>query len=99
LAADERGLMNGDGQFGRVPPVLRDAGDDDGDVYVVGVRESTDPQSWSLLLMECYDEDADNEDADELEQDDGMDTYSSWSNPARPPTTAASSNARSRAPN
>jgi hypothetical protein len=63
--------MQGDGQPERVPPVLRDAGEDDGDVYVVGVRESADPQSWSLLLMECDDE----FDADEPERDDGMDTY------------------------
>jgi len=48
--------MRGDGQVGRVPPVLRDAGEDDSEVYVIGVRESTDPQSWSLLLME-FDED------------------------------------------
>jgi hypothetical protein len=68
--------MSGDGQVGRVPPVLRDAGEDDSEAYVIGVRESTDPQSWSLLLMEFDDEDADDEeDADELERDDGMDTY------------------------
>jgi len=48
--------MRGDGQVRRVPPVLRDAGEDDSEVYVIGVRESTDPQSWSLLLME-FDED------------------------------------------
>src|SRR6185436_4563776 len=79
--------MRGDGQVGRVPPVLRDAGEDDSEVYVIGVRESTDPQSWSLLLME-FDEDENNENNededdeddeeevdDELERDDGMDTY------------------------
>jgi hypothetical protein len=39
-----------------VPDVLRDAGEDeDTSVYVVGVRESLDPDSWSLLFMECYD--------------------------------------------
>jgi hypothetical protein len=59
--------MKGDSQVGGVPPVLRDAGEDDGEVYVVGVRESTDPLSWSLLLMECED--------DEDDEDDGMDTY------------------------
>jgi hypothetical protein len=70
--------MTGDGQFGRVPPVLRDAGEDDGEVYVVGVRESTDPESWSLLLMECDDEDYEDDaagDDDEWVRDDGMDTY------------------------
>jgi Immunity protein 10 len=69
--------MSGDGQVGRVPPVLRDVGEDDSEVYVIGVRESTDPQSWSLLLMEFDEEDEGEEgDADEeLERDDGMDTY------------------------
>jgi hypothetical protein len=57
--------------------VLRDAGEDDSEVYVIGVRESTDPQSWSLLFMEFDDVDEDDgEDTDdELERDDGMDTY------------------------
>jgi hypothetical protein len=54
---------------GSLPRVLRDAGEDDGDVYVVGVRETTDPESWSLLFMECYDAD------DEQEVELGMDTY------------------------
>ena len=54
--------------------MLRDAGEDDSEVYVIGVRESTDPQSWSLLLMEFDEEDADDA-GDELERDDGMDTY------------------------
>jgi hypothetical protein len=68
--------MSGDG-YGRVPRVLRDAGEDDGEVYVVGVRESTDPEAWSLLLTEFDDEDDedDDEDDDYLERDDGMDTY------------------------
>jgi hypothetical protein len=57
-----------------MPPVLRDAGEDDSEVYVIGVRESTDPQSWSLLLME-FDEDDEEDADDELERDDGMDTY------------------------
>ncbi|MGH3729436.1 MAG: Imm10 family immunity protein [Micromonosporaceae bacterium] len=52
-----------------VPEVLRDAGDDDSDVYVVGVRESADSESWSLLFMEPYDMD------DEQEVAMGMDTY------------------------
>src|SRR5690348_7608446 len=73
--------MSGEGQVGRVPPVLRDAGEDDSEVYVIGVRESTDSQSWSLLLIEFDDEDegddeGDEEDVDdEREWDDGMDTY------------------------
>jgi hypothetical protein len=70
--------MNGDGQTGSVPPMLRDAGEDDSEGYVVGIRESTDPQSWSLLFMECDDEDEDGgeeDDEDEWERDDGMDTY------------------------
>jgi hypothetical protein len=67
--------MSVNGQVGRVPPVLRDAGEDDGEVYVIGVRESTDPQSWSLLLMEFDDEDDEEDADDELERDDGMDTY------------------------
>ncbi|MFC0527088.1 Imm10 family immunity protein [Phytohabitans kaempferiae] len=55
--------------MGWAPDVLRDAGEDDGDVYVVGVRESTDPGSWSLLFMECLDAD------DEQDIELGMDTY------------------------
>jgi len=51
------------------PPVLRDAGEDATDVYLVGVRESTDPQSWTLLFMECLDA----QDGQEIEL--GMDTY------------------------
>jgi hypothetical protein len=52
-----------------VAPVLRDAGEDDGDVYVVGVRESTDSEAWSLLFIECCD--LSNEQDIAL----GMDTY------------------------
>jgi hypothetical protein len=36
-----------------VPEVLGDAGEDDGDGYVLGVRESIDSTTWSLLFMEC----------------------------------------------
>src|SRR5262245_27234887 len=63
--------MAGNGEDGRrLPALLADAGEDDGDVYMVGVRESAaDPGSWSLLFMECYDAD------DEQEVDLGMDTY------------------------
>jgi hypothetical protein len=58
-----------DDQTGWAPPVLRDAGEDDGDVYVVGVRETTDPDAWSLLFMACYDPD------DEQDAELGMNTY------------------------
>ncbi|QSB16256.1 hypothetical protein JQS43_08170 [Natronosporangium hydrolyticum] len=52
-----------------VPRVLRDAGEDDSGGYVVGVRESTDPESWSMLFMECYDA------GGEHGIDPGMDSY------------------------
>jgi hypothetical protein len=53
-----------------VPDVLRNAGEDDDNVYVVGVQESLDdPESWALLFMECYDAD------DEQNISLGMDTY------------------------
>jgi hypothetical protein len=53
-----------------VTAVLRDAGeDDDSDVYVLGLRESTDEDAPSLLLMECH------HDEDEEEIALGMDTY------------------------
>ncbi|HKD28455.1 MAG TPA: Imm10 family immunity protein [Xanthobacteraceae bacterium] len=52
-----------------VPDVLRDAGEDDTNVYTVGVRESLDPESWSLMFMECYDAE------DEQNISLGMDTY------------------------
>ena len=63
-------MHGGDGS-GSAPPVLRDAGEADDEVYVVGVRESTDPQAWSLLFMECSPEDEE----DEQEVGLGMDTY------------------------
>jgi hypothetical protein len=63
--------MHGEDGLGWVPAVLRDAGEADDEVYVVGVRESTDPQAWSLLLMECSPEDEE----DEQEVGLGMDTY------------------------
>jgi len=56
-------------QRARVPAVIRDVGEDDSDVYVIGLRETTDPDSWSLLLMECYDAE------DPQETNLGMDTY------------------------
>jgi hypothetical protein len=46
------------------PSVVRDAGEDDSDTYIVGVCESPDPDAWSLIFMEC-DED----------KEPGMDTY------------------------
>src|SRR5467141_4046727 len=52
-----------------VPDVLRDAGEDDTVVYTVGVRASLDPESWSLIFMECYDTE------DEQNISLGMDTY------------------------
>src|SRR5690349_12760516 len=67
--------MQHDGQPGRIPPVLRNAGEDDSDVYIVGVRESSDPRSWSLLLMECGDDGDEDGEHGEWERDDGMDTY------------------------
>lgn len=58
-------------EFDSVPTVLRDAGEADDEVYVIGVRESTDPKAWSLLFMECSPEDEE----DEQEVDLGMDSY------------------------
>lgn len=53
-----------------VPTVLADAGEDDGDVYVLGLRHSAEEsESWSLMFMECYDAE------DEQEVALGMDTY------------------------
>jgi immunity protein 10 of polymorphic toxin system len=50
------------------PEVLRDASEDESEgIYVVGIRESSDPKAWSLLFMECDEEDAD--------LDLGMDSY------------------------
>jgi hypothetical protein len=51
------------------PAVVGDVGEDDSDVYVVGLRETGASDSWSLLFMECYDA----EDPQEIEL--GMDTY------------------------
>lgn len=53
-----------------VPSTLSDVGEDDSGGYVIGVRESVSAQSWSLLFMECTDEDLDDE-----EIDLGWDTY------------------------
>jgi hypothetical protein len=40
-------------QRGWAPAVVSDAGEDDSDVYTVGIREVDAPDSWSLLFMEC----------------------------------------------
>jgi hypothetical protein len=63
--------MAGDGHGDhKVPTVLAEAGEDDSDVYVLGLRHSAgEPQSWSLMFMECYDAD------DEQDVALGMDTY------------------------
>jgi hypothetical protein len=61
--------MPHDAQRVWVPAVIRDVGEDDSDVYVIGLRETAAPGSWSLLFMECYDAD------DPQEIDLGMDTY------------------------
>src|ERR687895_263749 len=55
------------------PAVLRDAGEDDADVYVVGIRETTDEDSWSLLFIEFDEDEYEDEDPEDI--DDGMDTY------------------------
>lgn len=53
-----------------VPGVLADAGEDDEDVYVLGLRHSAEQmESWSVMFMECYDAD------DEQDIALGMDTY------------------------
>jgi len=52
-----------------VPDVLRDAGEDDTNVYAVGIRESLILRSWSLMFMECYDAE------DEQNISLGTDTY------------------------
>ncbi|MEU8006429.1 Imm10 family immunity protein [Catellatospora sp. NPDC049111] len=54
---------------GWAPAVVRDVGEDDSGVYVIGIRETTEADAWSLLFMECYDAD------DEQEIDLDMNTY------------------------
>jgi hypothetical protein len=61
--------MPGHEERGWAPAVVSDVGEDDGDVYLVGIREAGTPDSWSLLFMECYDAE------DPQEIDLGMDTY------------------------
>ena len=52
-----------------VPAIIRDVGEDDSGVYMIGLHETAAPDSWSLLFMECYDA----EDPQEIGL--GMDTY------------------------
>jgi hypothetical protein len=56
-------------QRGWAPAVVSDVGEDDSDVYMVGIRETDAPDSWSLLFIECNDAE------DPQEIDLGMDTY------------------------
>jgi Immunity protein 10 len=51
------------------PAVLGDVGEDDSEVYVLGLRETAEGDSWAVLFMECLDGE------DEQEIDLGMDTY------------------------
>ena len=61
--------MPGHEERGWAPAVVSNVGEDDGDVYLVGIREAGTRDSWSLLFMECYDAE------DPQEIDLGMDTY------------------------
>ena len=56
-------------QQGWAPAAIADAGETDGDVYTIGIREDHGPDSWSLMFMEPYDA----EDPQEIRL--GMDTY------------------------
>ncbi|MEU0152837.1 Imm10 family immunity protein [Micromonospora fulviviridis] len=53
------------------PSTLRFVGEEDDGVYVIAVSETNDPESWSLALMECDEEAA--EDPQEIAL--GWDTY------------------------
>jgi hypothetical protein len=61
--------MRDHGQRGRAPAVVGDVSEDDSDVYMIGIRETAAPDSWSLLFIEPYDA----EDPQEIQL--GMDTY------------------------
>jgi hypothetical protein len=50
-------------------PVLTDVQADDSGTFVIGLRENTTPEAWSLLLFESADE------PDEQDLDLDMDTY------------------------
>jgi hypothetical protein len=56
-------------QGGWAPVGVCDVGEDDSYGYVIGIRETDAPDSWSLLFMECQDAD----DPQAFMQ--GMDTY------------------------
>jgi hypothetical protein len=62
-------------------------GEDDSDGYVVGIRQTDAPDSWSLLFMECHDAEGPHEIAL------GMDTYCLVVGPGKPPTMAVSESA------
>jgi hypothetical protein len=61
--------MQDHGQRGWAPPVIRDVGEDDGDVFIIAIREADAAGSWTLMFMEPYDV----EDPQEVQL--GMDTY------------------------
>ncbi|MFY9773520.1 MAG: Imm10 family immunity protein [Trebonia sp.] len=61
--------MQGHGQQGWAPAVVCHVGDYDSDLYVVAIRETDAPGSWSLSFTECRDGD----DPQEIRL--GMDTY------------------------
>ena len=51
------------------PTVIRDVGEDGGDIYAAEIREGPDPDAWSLTFIECQEAD------DEQDVELGMDTY------------------------
>lgn len=61
--------MRDHGQPGWAPAVIGEVSEDDSDVYMIAIRETDDPDSWSLLFMEPCD--AENPQEIQL----GMDTY------------------------
>jgi len=61
--------MRDHGQREWAPTVIGDVGEDDTDVYMIGIRESDATDSWSLIFTEPYDA----EDPQEIAL--GMDTY------------------------
>ncbi len=50
-------------------PTLTDVQTDTSDTFIIGIRENTDPQAWSLVLFEAED------DLDDQDRDLGMDSY------------------------
>lgn len=61
--------MQDHGQQGQPPAVIGDVTEDDSDVYMIGIRETSAPDSWSLLFMEPPGA----EDPQDIQL--GMDTY------------------------